>query len=183
MKIFSQLYRLGSIILTAVLFTVIIPGSTRADEYKWLKTNKYEKIFVYTDFSECGVMADRLNESVKRILMHADIKPTISNSLVFQTINIAGKSVREMLDDDLTSDHKIIMYITGKCIEYNSVYIYHFDIHFGIIDKNISEALLYSSPQHSVMGADTTSGMDRKFRQLMEDAVADYLSANAAKPK
>ena len=183
MKVFSRLYTLGSIILSAVLFTVIIPGNTKANEYKWLKTNKYEKLFVYTDFSECDAIADRLNESVKRILLHSDIKPTISNSLAFQTINIGGKSIREVLDDELTSDHKIIMYITGKCIEYNSVYIYQFDIHFGIIDKNISEALLYSSPQHSVMGADTTSGMDRKFRQLMEDAVADYLSANAAKPK
>ncbi len=178
MKVFSRLHTLGSIILSAVLFTVIIPGNTQAGEYNWLKTNKYEKLFVYTDFSECDVIAARLNESVKRILMHSDIKPTISNSLVFQTINIGGKSVREMLDDELTSDHKIIMYVTGKCIEYNSVYIYQFDIHFGIIDKKISEALLYSSPQQSVIGADTISGMDRKFRKLMEDAVADYLSAN-----
>ena len=183
MKTFSLLYRRSSIILSAALFIVFIPGSTQASEYKWLKTNKYEKLFVYTDFSECGAIADRLNESVKRILLHSDIKPTISNSLVFQTINIGGKSAREVLDDELTSDHKIIMYITGNCVAYNSVYIYQFDIHFGIIDNKISEALLYSSPRESVMGADTISGMDRKFRKIMEDAVADYLSANAAKPK
>lgn len=183
MKILSLLYKLKPIILAAVLFTVIAPGYTQADEYKWLKTNKYEKIFVYTDFSECDLVADKINESIKRILLHSGIRPTISSSLVFQTTDRKDQSAKELIDQELTADHKIILYVYGKCIEYNSVYIYQFDVRFAVINNKYSLALLYSSPQHSVMGADTIRGIDRTFRKLFEEAVEDYLTANKAKSK
>ena len=180
MKTFSWF---KSVVSAAVFLFFIVPAKTRADDYKWLKTTKYENIFVYTDFSECDSIADKLNETVKRTLLHADIKPTISNSLVFQTSSKGKQSTQELIDSELIAGNKIILYIYGKCIEYNSVYIYQFDINFAVVNNKYSQALLYSSPQHSVLGADTLRGIDRVFRRLMEDALEDYLSANKANTK
>jgi len=183
MKIFSQLNRFKLIIPATLLLTFILPAYTQANDYKWLKSANYNDIFVYTDFSECSVIAEKLNEAVNRTLKRSNIKPTISNSLVFQTTDRKDKSAKELIDQELISDNKIILHIYGKCIEYNSVYIYQIDLHFALFNKKYSQALLYSSPQHSVMGADTIRGIDRKFRKLMENAVSDYLSANKVKAK
>ena len=178
---FSMISIFKVIMVVAVLLSSLLPIQTLAADYSWLKTKKHEKLFVYTDFNECNDIADRLNEAVKRILSHSHIEPIISNSLVFQMTDIDGTSVNELLDDELINNNKIILHIYGKSIKYNSAYLYQFDIHFGIIDKKISQALLYSSPQYSVMGADNKIGMDMVFRKLFEDAVTDYLSANKTK--
>lgn len=180
-KYFSKITILKLTILTALLYQFVVPGQILAAEYSWLKTKNYEKIFVYSDFSECNVIADRLNESVKRSLLNANIKPFISNSLVFQMTDQKGSSVKELLDNELITDNKIILHIYGKCIEYRSAYIYQFDIHFGKIENKISQALLYSSPHYSVMGMENKIGMERIFRTLLEDVVSAYLSANKTK--
>jgi hypothetical protein len=168
-------------ILMAVLFTFFVTSYTQAEEYKWLKTSKIDNIFVYTDFNNCDFITDKLNETLKRTLLRYNIKATISDSLAFQTTVKRGKLIREELDPELTSDNKIILHIYGKCIEYKSAHIYQFDIHFGVLNRKYTQALLYSSPQHNVMGLDTMIGIDRAFRKLMEDAVEDYVSANKAK--
>ena len=173
--------RFRPIILIAVLFTFLTAVNTRAEVYKWLKTSRYEKIFVYTDFNNCDFLADKLNETIKRTLARYDIKATISDSLAFRTTVKGGKTEREVIDDELTADNKIILHIYGKCIGYKSAYIYQFDIHFAVLNRKYSQALLYSSPQHNLMGLDTNIGIDRAFRKLMEDAAADYISANKAK--
>jgi hypothetical protein len=165
----------------AFLFTFLIATHTQAEDYKWLKTSNYKKIFVYTDFDNCDFMAGKLNETIKRTLLRDNIKATISDSLVFQTTEKRGKTVKELIDEEFTNDNKIILHIYGKCIEYNSAHIYQFDIHFASINKKYSQALLYSSPQHNVMGIDTVTGIDRAFRKLMTNAVDDYISANKAK--
>ena len=173
--------RLKMIIIMIFLFTFFVAIYTQAEEYKWLKTSKNEKIFVYTDLNDCDFIAEKINETIKRTLLHYNIKATISDSLVFQETSKMGKSTRELIDNELTAENKIILYVYGKCIEYKSAYIYQFDIHFATINDRYSQALLYSTPQHNVMGLDTNIGIDRAFRKLMEDAVADYLSANKAK--
>ena len=161
-----------------VLFSFLIAIYAQAEEYKWLKTSKYEKVFVHTDFNNCDFIEDKLTETIKRTLLSKKIKATISDSLAFQITEKRGKSIREEINAELTNNNKIILNIYGNCIEYNSAYIYQFDIRFGVMDKKYSQALLYTSPQHNVMGIDTSIGIDRKFRKLMADAVADYISAN-----
>lgn len=177
----KTLSRLKTIVLLAVLFTFFIATHAQAEDYKWLKTSDYKKILVYTDFNNCDFIAEKLNETIKRTLLRYNIKATISDSLVFQTTERRGKTVKELIDEELTNDNKIILHIYGKCIDYNSAHIYQFDIHFASINKKNSQALLYSSPQHNVMGVDTVSGIDRAFRKLMADAVEDYISANKVK--
>ena len=173
--------RFKSIIPMVVLFAFTVTLHAQAEEYKWLKTSKYEKLFVYTDLNNCDFIADKINETIKRTLLRDNINATISDSLVFQIIEKKGKSTRELVDNELTAENKIILYVYGKCIEYKSAYIYQFDIRFAVINSRNSQALLYSSPQHNVMGLDTNIGIDRAFRKLMEDAVADYIAANKAK--
>jgi len=175
--------RLLSILLMAALVALIVPAQTQANEYKWLNASKYEKIFVYTDFKECTVVADQLNEAIKIILLRSGIKPAISDSLVFQTNDEGGESITELLNSQLIDNHKIFLYIYGRCLEYGSVYIYQFDIHFAVFDKKNSNALLFSSPRHSVFGADKINGVKKAFKKLIEDAVADYLSANMKNTK
>ena len=128
-------------------------------------------------------MSYKLNETIRRTLSLSNIKPTISDSLVFQMTDKKGKSTKELIDNELIDAHKIILYIYGKCIEYHSAYIYQFDVHFAVIDKKYSQALLYSTPRHSVMGIDTIIGINRAFGRLMDDAVSDYLSANEVKSR
>ena len=177
----TTFYRLKSITLMTVLFIFFVAAYTQAEEYKWLKTSKYEKIFIFTDFNNCDSIANKLNETIKRTLARYNIKATISDSLAFQTTFRGGKTVREEIDAELTANNKIILHIYGKCIEYKSAYIYQFDIHFAVLNSKYSQALLYSSPRHNVMGLDTTIGIDKIFRKLMDSAIKDYISANKAK--
>ncbi len=167
-----------SILMLTAVFTLLSISYAQAEDYKWLKSPKYESIFVFADFRDCDFIADKLNEAVKRTFSRSNIITTISNSLVFQAIDKSENPVNELLDDELISNNKIILHIYGKCIEYRSVYIYQFDIHFGVIDKRYSQALLYSTPRHSVMGVDTIRDIDRTFRKLMQNAVDDYLAVN-----
>ena len=175
MKILTML---KSIVLTVAFLGLIVPAYTQAEDYKWLKTSKYEKILVHTDLNNCDFIETELKETIKRTLLRHEIESTISDSLAFQTTEKRGKIIREELDPELTSDNKIILYIYGNCIEYKSAYIYQFSIRFGMVNKKYTQALLYSTPQHNVMGVDMFTGIDRKFRELMADAVADYITAN-----
>jgi len=180
MTIFSKF---KSMLILTALVTFIVPVHTQADEYKWLKTSKYKNIFVYTDFEECDFLADELNETIERILSRSKIKPTISNSLVFQSTEKKGNSINELLDPDLIGNRKIFLHIYGKCIEYGSVHLYQFDIHFAVFNNKYSQALLYSTPKHSVMGADRINAIKRAFKKLIENTVVDYVSANTKKRK
>ncbi|MFC1840034.1 hypothetical protein ACFL1N_10665 [Thermodesulfobacteriota bacterium] len=169
------------ILFTAVVL-FILPVQIQASEYKWLKTPEYKKVLVCTDFEECDFITRDLYKTIRSVLSRAKIKPTISNSFVFQTNSKGYKSIRELLDQELIENQKVFIHIYGKCIEYDSIHIYQFAIHFAKIDKKYSNALLYSSPEHNVMGADKYYGIKNAFKKIMEDAVADYLSANINNP-
>lgn len=170
--------RLKSTLLAAVIAAIILPAQLHATEYKWLKTHKYEKLFVYTDFEECDFMAKELYKTIRVLLLRSKIKSTISNSLVFQSENKNDKSIRELLDEELINNRKVFMHIYGKCIEYDDVIIYQFSIHFARFDNKYSSPLLYSSPEHNVMGAENYYGIKNAFKKLVEAAVEDYISAN-----
>jgi len=87
-------------------------------------------------------------------------------------------AVYELIDEELISEDKIILNVYAKCIKYSSGFIYQFDIHFGMKDKKSSQALLYATPRHSVMGIDSMVGIEGTFKTLMQNVVNDYLSAN-----
>lgn len=171
-----------SALLLVAITVLIAPVEIEADQYKWLKTREYGKIFIYTDFEDCDFIAKELFQTIRVVLLRSKIKPTISNSLVFQSTGEDKISIRELLNEDLIDKQKIFIHIYGKCIEYDSVYIYQFSIHFAKFDNKYSNALLYSSPEHNVMGADKFYGIKRAFKKIMEDAVTDYLSANMNNP-
>ena len=174
----TDLSRFKFTIPIVVLFTFIIAVSVQAEEYKWLKTSDHEKIFVYTDLDNCDFIAGKINETIKRTFLRDNIKATISDSLVFQKNDTQKESTRELIDNKLTAKNKIILYVYGKCIEYKSGYIYQFNVNFAVINNKYSQALIYSSPHHNAMGLDTTIGIDRAFRKLMNDAVTEYVAAN-----
>ena len=137
MKIFSML---KSIILTAVLLGFIIQAHTHAEEYKWLKTSKYKKVLVYTDFNNCDFIDTKLKETIKRTLLSHDIESTISDSLAFQTTEKRGKITREELDPKLTSGNKIILYI-HPCFSYfnnNLAIDFNFMDNIIALDESIS---------------------------------------------
>ena len=165
------------LILTAG-FILHVTSYAHAENYEWLKTHNYESIFVYTDFSGCDFIADKLNERVKRTFLRSNIKATISNSMTFKATDKSENSTYELLDDDLVSNDKIILCIYGRCIKYTKGFIYQFDIHFGIDNKKYSQALLYSTPRHNVIGVDSIMGIENAFRELMENVVDDYCSSN-----
>ena len=98
--------------------------------------------------------------------------------MAFKVTEKSTDSIYELLDDDLIRDNKIILHIFGKCIRYTSGHIYQFDIHFGVNNKKYSQAILYSTPRHSVIGVDSIMGIDRTFRELMKNVVDDYRAAN-----
>jgi len=166
------------IIILAAVFALQAASYAQAETYEWLKSPGYESIFVFTDFNGCDFIADKLNETVKRTFSRSNIEATISNSLAFKTTYKSEDSVYELLDEELIADNKIILHVYGKCMKYSSGFIYQFDLHFGVINKKYSQALLYSTPRHSVMGVDTVMGIERAFRQLMQNAVNDYLDSN-----
>jgi hypothetical protein len=166
-------------ILTITAVVILYAGSyAQAENYEWLKSPNYETIFVYTDLNGCDFIADKLNETVKRTFSRSNITATISNSMAFQTTGENETAVYELLDEKLISADKIILHIYGKCMKYGSGFIYQFDLHFGVNNNEYSQALLYSTPRHSVMGVDTVMSIERTFRALMEKVVNDYLSSN-----
>jgi hypothetical protein len=173
--------RFKSILSAVVIAAIFLPVQVHAGEYKWLKTHKYEKVFVYTEFEECDFISEELIKTIRVVLLRSKIKPTISNSLVFQSTGENGRSIKELLDQELIDNQKIFIHIYGKCIEYDSIHIYQFAIHFAKFDNKYSSPLLYSLPEHNVMGADKYYGIKNAFKKLMEDAVSDYLSANRNK--
>lgn len=174
--------KLKSTLLMATLILLIIPLKTDGKAYKWLKTQDYKKVFVFTDFEECDFMKKDLYQTIRVALLRSEIKPTISNSMVFQSADEDKKSIRELLNEDLIDDKKVFIHIYGKCIEYDSVYIYQFAIHFAKFDNKYSNALLFSAPEHNVMGADKYYGIKKTFKKLVEDAVVDYLNSNMKNP-
>ncbi|MBN1903832.1 MAG: hypothetical protein JW927_01935 [Deltaproteobacteria bacterium] len=180
MKTYSQF---ASIL---IVYTLIILSASVADaaEYKWLKTSNYQTVLVFADIKECGQLSGYLKDTIKVILSRSDIKATISDSLVFQSEEEGSEFSLELMNSKLIEDGKILFYVYGRCIEYGSALIYQFDINFATYDNKSSQALIYSSPRHSVFGADSVNGIKRKFKKLMEDAAADYISSNKehAKP-
>lgn len=166
------------IFLLTVFTVFMLPPWLHADEYKWLKSPKYKNLLVYTDFKECGFLKADLKETVKRLLMRSQIRPTMSDSLVFLSGGEGEETANELIDAELTDRKKIFFHIYGRCIEYGSVYIYQFDIHFARFDGNHSTALLYSKPQHRLVGADKIMRIKMLFRKLVEDALEDYVSSN-----
>lgn len=164
-------------ILTAV-FAMLATSAAQAETYEWLKSPEHEAIFVYTDYNGCDFIADKLNETVKRTFSRSNIKATISSSLAFQTTGQSETPVYELIDEKLTGNNKIILHVYAKCIKYSSGFIYQFDLHFGVNNKKYSQALLYSTPRHSVVGVDSIMGINNTFRKLMQNVLDDYLSSN-----
>lgn len=150
----------------------------QSEAYEWLKSPGFESIFVYTDFKECDFIAEKLSETVKRTFSRSSIRATISNSLIFKTEADSNDSVYELVDEELTGNNKIILHIYGKCVKYSSGFVYQFDINFGVNDAKHSQALLYATPRHSVIGVDSITGIDSAFRTLMRNVVDDYWFAN-----
>ncbi len=165
------------LILTAV-FVLQLACYVHAEDYKWLKTHNSKSLFVFADFNGCDFIEDKLNETIKRSFSRYDIKTNISSSMTFNITDKSKDATFELVDDELVGNNKIILHITGKCIRYTSGYIFQFDAHFGIKNQKYSQALLYATPQHSVVGIDSTMGIERTFRTLMKEVVDDYLSAN-----
>ena len=170
--------RLKIILILTAVFVLQIASSAQAEDYTWLKSDKYRSIFVFTEFNGCDFIADKLNETVKRSFSRSSIKTTISSSMTFNITDKSKDSTFELVDDELVGKGKIILHIYGKCIRYTSGYIYQFDAHFGIKDQKSSQALLYATPHHSVVGIDSQMGIDRAFRALMRNVVDDYSAAN-----
>ncbi len=162
---------------TLLLLCSVYPAHSQAGEFKWLKAPDYQNIFVYTEIEDCAFLSKYLNETIRRVLARSGIKANISNSLVFQSAD-EEQSFYELLNKKLIDDNKVFIHVYGRCKEYGSVYIYHFDILFARFDKPNSQALLFSSPRNSVMGADTINGIKKTFRELMENAAEDYLLEN-----
>ncbi len=174
------LYSSILIVLTLNIFSASVSGAV---EYKWLKTSNYQTVLVFADIKECGQLSGYMKDTIKVILSRSDIKATISDSLVFQSEEEGGGFTLELMNSKLIEDRKILFYVYGRCIEYGSALIYQFDINFATYDNKSSQALIYSSPRHSVFGADSVNGIKRKFKKLMEDATIDYLSSNKEQSK
>ena len=166
------------ILLLTTFFTLQAVSYAQAQDYEWLKSPEYRSIFVYMDLNGYEFIADKLNETVKKTFSSSSINVTISNSMAFQTTGKKGNPVYELLDEELFSDNKIILHVYGKCIKYGSGFIYQFDIHFGVKDPKYSQALLYATPQHSVIGVDTAMSIESAFSGLIQKVVDEYLSAN-----
>ena len=164
--------------LLVVFFAICAVSSSQAEEYPWLKSQDYKSILVNTDFNGCEFIEGKLNETVKRTFSRVDIEATISNSITFKATDKNEASPMELLDEELVGKEKIILHVYGRCIRYTSGFIYQFDARFGIKNQKYSQALLYATPHHSVVGVDSSMGIDRTFRALMKNVVDDYLSAN-----
>lgn len=169
-----SLFTLFLFVFTLLFFKASVSD---AGEFKWLKTSNYQTVLVFADVKECGQLSGYMKDTIKVLLSRSDIKATISNSLVFQSEEGSGLTM-ELMNSKLIENHKILFYVYGRCLDYGSALIYQFDINFATYDNNSSQALIYSSPRHSVLGADSVNGIKRKFKKLMEDAVADYVSTN-----
>jgi hypothetical protein len=169
------------LVLLTVLLIFIVPLCTYAEDYKWLKTAKYENVFVIADLKDCEIVAKQLNETIKVILTRSGLRPSISDNLFFQSNAEEGKSIIEFMNNKLIENNKIFFYVYGQCIEYKDAYVYQFDINFALFDNRTSQAILYSVPKHSVIGVDKINGMKKAFNKLIEGAVSDYLSANKTK--
>jgi|GEM_PF-3245411 hypothetical protein len=170
-------------ILIVFIFNIFSASVSSAGEHKWLKASDYQTVLVYADVKECGQLSGYIKDTIKVILSRSDIKATISDSLVFQSEEEGSGFTVELMNSKLIEESKILFYVYGRCIEYGSALIYQFDISFATYDNKSSQALVYSSPRHSVFGADSVNGIKRKFRSLMEDAAADYISSNRGQPK
>jgi len=173
--------KVKSIIVLAVFATFIVPKNTLADEYKWLKASNYENIFVYTNFEQCTIAENQLTETIKGVLLRSRIQPSISKILTYQLTDENGKPRNEFLVHELTKNKKVFLYVVGGCHEQDSGYLYKFGINFAIIEEEYLHTLLHESPDYGVMGTNDIDGINKILRTQIENAVADYLSANMQK--
>ncbi len=174
----GTLSKFSTIVIVTVVIALNAGPYAQAQDYGWLKSPGYESIFVFIDFDGDDSIAGRLKETVMRTFSRSNINATISNSYIFKTTDEDKNSVYELVDEELIENNKIIFHIHGKCIRYSSGYIYQFDANFGVNDTESSQALLYATPRHSVIGVDSIMGIDRVLRTLMRNAVSDYWFAN-----
>jgi hypothetical protein len=181
--LFMKTYFQFTSILIVFTLNILSASISDAGEYKWLKTSNHQTVLVFADIKECGQLSGYIKDTIKVILSRSDIKATISDSLVFQSEEEGGGFSLELMNSKLIEDGKIIFYVYGRFLEYGSALIYQFDINFATYDNKSSQALIYSSPGHSVFGADSVSGIKRKFKRLMEDAATDYISSNKEQAK
>jgi hypothetical protein len=169
-------------ILIVFAFIIFNASVSDAGEYKWLRTPNYQTVLVFADIKECGQLSGYMKDTIKVVLSRSDVKASISDSLVFQSEEGGGLTM-ELMNSKLIEDNKILFYVSGRCLEYGSALIYQFDINFATYDNKSSQALIYSSPGHSVFGADSVNGIKKKFKKLIENAVADYVSSNKGQAK
>lgn len=138
-------------------------------------------MFVYTDFEQCTIAENQLTETIKGVLLRSRIQPYISKIVMYQVIDDKGNPLNEYYTQELTNNEKVFLYIVGRCYQQDSGYLYRLDINFAIIEPEYLHVLLHESPHHGVMGINTIDVMNSTLRTLVEDAVADYLSANMQK--
>ena len=98
---------------------------------------------------------------------------------IISVIDKEGK-LDHFLKHKLVENKKIFLRVYAQCEKYDSVYLYRFDINFGIVDE-YRNILLHASPDHGASGINTIDGINTVFRTIVEDAVANYLSANMQK--
>ena len=172
--------KVKSIIVLTVFAIFIASKYTQADEYKWLKSSNYDNIFVYTSFSSCAIAENQLTKSLEGVLLRTRMQAFISKDPpIISVINKEGK-FDHFLRHKLVENKKIFLRVDAQCQKYDSVYIYRFGINFAILDE-YGNILLHASPDHGAAGINTIDGINTVFRTIVEDAVANYLSANMQK--
>lgn len=171
--------KVKSIIVLTVFAIFIAPKYTQADEHKWLKSSNYDNIFVYANFSSCAIAENQLTKSLEGVFLSYRMQPYISKDPPVMSVVDDGKFLH-FIHHKLVENKKIFFQVCAQCEKYRSGYLYDFDTNFGIVDEHGS-ILLYALPNHAVFGIGLLDNINTAFRTIVEDAVADYLSANIQK--
>lgn len=170
-------------VVTAMLIVcVAFVGQSFAEEqekYSHLKADDYNNIFVYKNFSKCVVAEKELTKSLEGVLLRSRLDAFITEGPpVRKIVSEEGEHQGKFLIHKLVKNKKIFFSAYAMCDEYRSVYIYNFELNFGIVDERFN-ILFYAEPCYGAIAIQTLDDLDASFRKAVEDAVADYLSANS----
>ena len=166
-------------LLTAIaLFTAfLLPMSTHANEYAWLKNSDFDNLFVYTRFGYCAVAEKPFTKIVNSVLLRSRIQPYVSTDPPIVWVTNEEGEVINGLRHKFVLNQKPFMHIITQCENYETRYIYDIRIRFAILNEK-GNILLHEYPSHGAVGIDTISGIKTVFRTHLENAITDYLSAN-----
>jgi len=163
-------------LVLALIATFVASEYTQAADYECLKTVDYNNIFVDADFSSCAVAEQQLKKSLEGVLIRSRVKPYISQRPPLLIVEEEGKP-DSFLIHELVKNKKRFLYAYVFCSAYKSSYVYKADVRFGVVDED-RNVLLFAQPDHFVVGIQDIDGIDTGFRKIVENAIADYLSAN-----